>query len=102
VPPWHVAGQLYFTFYSKQTAVISALLQLKGDSVVTSNFKRKLDKILLSICMIVCVFQQAAVTKRYLQCPALVKIAHLKKFLRLKYELNASHLVSIRKRLSLH
>jgi hypothetical protein len=50
----------------------------------------------------VCVCQQAPVSKRYLQCPALVTIAHLKKFLRLKYELNPTHLVSIRTRLSLH
>lgn len=47
--------------------------------------------------MSVCVFEQVAVIKRYLQCPALVRIGHLKKFLRLKYDLNASHLVSMEK-----
>lgn len=34
--------------------------------------------------------------KRYLQCPALVTIALLKKFLRLKYDLDATHAVSTR------
>ncbi|XP_023701798.1 uncharacterized protein LOC111861443 isoform X2 [Cryptotermes secundus] len=38
---------------------------------------------------------EVAVSKRYLQCPALVTIAHLKKFLRLKYELNPSHSVEV-------
>lgn len=58
----------------------------------------RMGEVLTSIC----VCQQAPVSKRYLQCPALVTIAHLKKFLRLKYELNPTHLVSIRTRLSLH
>jgi hypothetical protein len=41
-------------------------------------------------------YQQAVVKKRYLQCPALVTIALLKKFLRLKYDLDSTHTVSTR------
>ncbi|PSN53261.1 hypothetical protein C0J52_04915, partial [Blattella germanica] len=39
--------------------------------------------------------QENGVSKRYLQCPALVTIGHLKKFLRNKYELTPLHTVEI-------
>ena len=55
-------------------------------------FKETVDHLLIRFCLC----QQAAVNKRYLQCPALVTIALLKKFLRLKYDLDATHAVSTR------
>lgn len=41
--------------------------------------------------------QRCIVRKRYLRCPAAVRMSHLKKFIRMKYNLKPSDLVSIHK-----
>ena len=50
---------------------------------------------LIDCCLMLNLFVQEFPTRRFLQCPAAVTVAHLQKLIRAKYGLSAEHRVDI-------